>query len=174
MKSDSGGELARLQRIGWLFRGVNVSFREAIESALQRSGVGLSFSQVSALSILDIHPGINGAQLARRNMVSPQALTSVLRELASQHLLERRAHPDSQRADSWHLTDKGQQALVRGRAAFAAVTRQMLGDLPAKQVAELERLLTICNAALDSGPQRAPREQPAGGKKRQLSLKSAV
>jgi len=175
MKARAGEELARLQRIGWLFRGVNVAFREAIDTALRRSGLGMSFSQVSALSILDSHPGINGAQLARHNMVSPQAMTSVLRELTVQQLLEKREHPDSQRADSWHLTAKGQQALLRGRAAFAAVTRQMLGDLSAAQIAELEHLLNSCNHSLGSAQQRAPRQtRRAGGKGRQLSLKSVV
>jgi DNA-binding MarR family transcriptional regulator len=135
----TGLETEVLQRIGWLFRGVNVGFREGIDAALRRSGTGLSFSQVSTLSILSVHPGINGAQLARHNMVSPQAMTAVLRQLTAKRLLEKRAHPDSDRADSWHLTDKGVRALARGRAAFAEVTNRMLSGLAPAEVAALER-----------------------------------
>jgi DNA-binding MarR family transcriptional regulator len=168
-------ELQRLQRIGWLFRAVNLTFREAIDAALKRDGVGLGFGHVSTLSILDTYPGINGAQLARRNMVSPQAMTSVLRFLAQKKLIERREHPDSQRADSWHVTARGEQALARGRASFAAVTRQMLGDLPQDQVLLLESLLSSCSTSLDSASRRrGVRESPLRGKKAQLSLKSAV
>jgi DNA-binding MarR family transcriptional regulator len=151
-----------LQRIGWLFRGVNVGFREGIDAALRRSGVGLSFSQVSTLSIVSVYPGINGAQLARHNMVSPQAMTSVLRQLTAKRLLEKRAHPDSDRADSWHLTDKGVRALARGRAAFAEVTTRMLSGLAPGEVATLERALQSCTQSLEGGaPVRSRRGRRA-------------
>jgi DNA-binding MarR family transcriptional regulator len=168
-------ELQRLQRIGWLFRAVNVAFREGIDAALKRDGVGLGFSQVSTLSILDTYPGINGAQLARRNMVTPQAMTAVLRLLVQKKLIERREHPDNQRADSWHVTTRGEQALARGRASFGTVTSRMLGDLPQDQVMMLESLLTSCSASLDSGGTRRGGQAIAQrGKKAQLSMKSMV
>jgi DNA-binding MarR family transcriptional regulator len=142
---------------------------------LKRDVVVLGFSQVSTLSILDTYPGINGAQLARRNMVTPQAMTAVLRLLAQKKLIERRENPDNQRADSWHVTARGEQALARGRAAFASVTSRMLGELPQDQVVALEGLLTRCSASLDSKGQR---RNGAGalqrGKKAQLSQKSVV
>ena len=168
-------ELQRLQRVGWLFRAVNLAFREAIDAALKRDGVGLNFSQVSTLSILDTYPGINGAQLARRNMVTPQAMTAVLRLLVQKKLIERREHPDNQRADSWHLTARGEPALARGRAAFGSVTRQMLGELPQDQVVLLEQLLSSCSASLDSASQRRNgRASPQRVGKAQLSHKSMV
>jgi DNA-binding MarR family transcriptional regulator len=141
-------DIAVLQRVGWLFREINVHFREGIDEALRRQRVGLTFSQVSTLSILSSHPGINGAQLARRNMVTPQAMTGVLRALSAKGLLARRAHPESQRADSWHLTEKGEKALVRGRAAFAEVTTRMLDSLGNADVGKLEQYLKACARSL--------------------------
>jgi DNA-binding MarR family transcriptional regulator len=141
-------DIAVLQRIGWLFREINVHFREGIDEALRKRRVGLTFSQVSALSILSANPGINGAQLARRNMVSPQAMTNVLRLLSSRGLLVKRAHPDSLRADSWHLTAKGEEALQRGRAAFAEITARMLAPLGNADVGKLEGYLQACAGAL--------------------------
>lgn len=168
-------ELQRLQRIGWLFRAVNVAFREAIDAALKQDAVGLNFSQVSTLSILDTYPGINGAQLARHNMVTPQAMTAVLRLLVQKRLIERREHPDNQRADSWHVTTRGAQALARGRASFAAVTARMLGGLPQDRIVMLEGLLGSCSLALDStGHRRNGHDRPQRGRKTQLSLKSMV
>ncbi|MBK7114588.1 MAG: MarR family transcriptional regulator [Proteobacteria bacterium] len=169
-------ELQRLQRIGWLFRAVNVAFREAIDAALKRDGVGLAFSQVSTLSILDTYPGINGAQLARHNMVTPQAMTAVLRLLVQKKLIERREHPDSQRADSWHVTARGEQVLGRGRASFAAVTRQMLGDMASDQVDALESLLASCGASLEDSKsnRRGIRAGAPRGRKAQPSVKSLV
>jgi DNA-binding MarR family transcriptional regulator len=169
-------DLQRLQRIGWLFRAVNVAFREAIDAALKRDGVGLGFSQVSTLSILDTYPGINGAQLARHNMVSPQAMTAVLRLLVHKKLIERREHPDNQRADSWHVTARGEQVLGRGRASFASVTRQMLGDMASDQVDALEGLLASCGASLEDtkSHRRGVRAGAPRGRKAQLTPKSLV
>lgn len=138
-----------LQRFGWLFREVNVGFREGIDEALRNSRVGLTFNQVSTLSILSLHPGINGAQLARRNMVTPQAMTGALRQLAAGGLIERRDHPDSRRAGSWHVTAKGQKQLARGRAAFAAVTARMLSALSPREVQTLQDLLHRCASTFD-------------------------
>lgn len=148
-----------LQRVGLLFRSVNVNFREAIESALREQGVRLSFAQVSVLSILNANPGINGAQIARLAMVSPQALTGVLRLLASEHVVERRPHPESLRADSWHLTEKGAKLLTRARQAFDEVTSRMLSGLNAQDVENLERYLRQCAASLEQGevPARSAR-----------------
>lgn len=143
-------EMASLQRIGWLFREINVQFRESIEDALDRQKVDLGFGQVSALSILSANPGINGAQLARRNMVTPQAMTGILRQLAEKGLVERQAHPESQRADSWHVTAEGEQALRRGRSAFAEVTSRMLEGLARPDVPRLESYLRECADSLSA------------------------
>ena len=141
-------DLAGLQRIGWLFREINVHFREQIDAALRRHKVGLNFGQVSALSILSAGPGMNGAQLARRNMVTPQAMTGILRQLSEDKLVERRDHPESQRADSWHVTARGEKVLARGRQAFAEVTSRMLGTLSQGDVAKLETYLRECAGSL--------------------------
>lgn len=138
-----------LQRFGWLFREVNVGFRECIDSALKRNRVGLTFGQVSTLSILSIQPGLNGAQLARRNMVTPQAMTGMLRQLVSRGFVERRDHPESQRADSWHVTAKGEKQLARGRAAFAEATEKMLSALSPQEITTLQAYLQRCSRAFD-------------------------
>lgn len=140
--------MAVLQRVGWLFREINVQFREQIEAALRKHKVGLNFGQVSTLSILSAHPGANGAQLARRNMVTPQAMTGILRQLAKAGLVEKREHPESQRADSWTVTPRGEEVLVQGRQAFAEVTSRMLSDLGTADIGQLESLLRSCAGAL--------------------------
>lgn len=155
-----------LQRVGLLFRSVNVNFREAIDSALRERGVTLSFAQVSTLSILSANPGINGAQLARHAMVTPQAMTAVLRTLGSRRLIERRPHPDSLRADSWTITAKGEQALARARAAFDVVTARMLSGLDDREVVDLERFLRACAGALEGA------EEPSG--RRRAAARSAA
>lgn len=137
-----------LQVIGLLFRSINIHFRQEIDRGLQEGELGLSFGEISPLSILRTHPGSNGAQLARLSMVSPQAMHGVLRQLAEKQYIERRAHPGSLRADSWYLTDKGTKLLNRARAVFNEVTSRMVSDLSAQEVKNLEKYLRSCATSL--------------------------
>ncbi len=115
----------------------------------------MSFGQVSALSILDLKPGINGAQLARESMVSAQAMTAVLRTLTEKRLLERRAHPTSLRADAWHVTARGLAVLARARGIFGTVMARMLSPLTVRERREFERYLRACAGALSAVPDEA-------------------
>jgi DNA-binding MarR family transcriptional regulator len=141
--------LQQLQDVGLLFRTVNFNFREQVDRALREGGVGLSFGQVTALSILDLRPGINGAELARHAMVSAQAMTGVLRTLAARRLLERHVHPGSLRADSWHVSPAGKRLLGRARIIFGAVMARMLAPLSVAEQREFERCLRLCAESLE-------------------------
>jgi len=144
-----------LHDVGLLFRTVNFNFREQVDRALRDGGVELGFGQISALGIVRERPGINGAELARHGMVSPQAMNAVLRELARDRYLERRDHPGSLRADAWHLTAKGEQMLTRAGAIFGGVMSRMLSRLSPREQQQFERYLRLCAASLEEAP--APR-----------------
>lgn len=141
-----------LQDVGLLFRTVNFNFREQVDRALREGGVRLGFAQVSALGVLRERPGCNGAEIARRAMVSPQAMTAVLRELAREGYLERRDHPGSLRADAWHLTGSGERMLERAGGIFGAVMSRMLAPLQPGEQRRFERYLRLCAASLESSP----------------------
>ncbi len=139
-----------LRTIGLLFRSINTGFRQEMERALRKDGFGLTFAEISTLLALHLHPGINGAQIARRGMVSAQALTSVLRKLLSKKYIERHPHPESRRADSWHLSDKGAATLERAKKVYEAATSRMLSGLDVREVRNLEKYLRSCAASLEA------------------------
>ena len=139
-----------LRNIGLLFRSINFNFRQEMDKALRKGGMGVSFGEISPMLVLLLHPGINGAQLARHSMVSAQAMNPVLRKLVSKKYIERRPHPDSLRADSWYLTDKGSGLLERAKKVFEAATSRMLSGLNAREVKNLEKYLRICATSLES------------------------
>lgn len=139
-----------LETVGLLFRTINVSFRQEIDDQLAEADVELSFGEVWPLSILKRQPGCNGAQLARFSLVSAQAMNSVLRHLAEKKYVERRDHPENQRADSWYLTEKGARLLERSRAVFEEVTSRMLSGLNTQEVKNLEKYLRSCAVSLGS------------------------
>jgi len=154
---DAKPSLQFLQDVGLLFRTVNFNFREQVDRALRDGGVELGFGEISALGIVRERPGINGAELARRGMVSPQAMNAVLRELASTGYLERRAHPGSLRADAWHLTERGAGILDRARSLFGAVMSRMLSSLSLREQQQFERYLRVCAGSLEEAPAARPR-----------------
>jgi DNA-binding MarR family transcriptional regulator len=149
---DAKPSLQFLQDVGLLFRTVNFNFREQVDRSLRDGGVELGFGQISALGILRERPGINGAQLARHGMVSPQAMNAVLRELARKRFVERRDHPGSLRADAWHLSAKGEQMLERSRGIFGSVMSRMLLRLSSREQRQFERYLRLCAASLEAAP----------------------
>jgi DNA-binding MarR family transcriptional regulator len=146
-------------RIGFLLKSLQHSLRQTIDEALRKQGIELSFAHFVALFNLHHDPGISGAQLARRAMVSAQTMNSALRALEQGGRIERRAHPDSRRADSWTLTESGLHELARAREVGSGVFRKMLGALDSNEVALFENCLARCVAALDD--ESAGREPPA-------------
>jgi DNA-binding MarR family transcriptional regulator len=140
-----------LRDIGLLFRSINFTFRQEMDKALRKAKVGASFGEVSPMLTLLLHPGSSGAELARRGMVSAQAMNAVLTSLVEKKYVERRAHPQSLRADSWHLTGKGSAVLEKATPVFEATTSRMLAGLSTQEVRNLEKYLRSCSAALENG-----------------------
>jgi DNA-binding MarR family transcriptional regulator len=133
-----------MRSIGLLLRGINFDFRQTVDAALRAAGVGATFGEISPMMSLKLEPGLNGAQLARQSMVSAQAMNAVLKELSRKNYLERRPHPQSLRADSWHLTQDGVRLLERVREVLQRVTATMLAGFSVREVRDLESSLQRC------------------------------
>jgi DNA-binding MarR family transcriptional regulator len=134
--------------VAFLLKSLHHSLRQALEEALRAQAVDLSFAHCAALFTLHYEPGITGAQVARRALVSAQTMNAVLRRLETDGLIERRPHPESRCADSWHLTEQGLEQLARARIIGDSVFSRMLGALSAAEVERLETYLRRCIAAL--------------------------
>jgi DNA-binding MarR family transcriptional regulator len=141
--------------VGFLLKSLHHTLRQSMEEALRARGLEMSFAHFATLFGLLSEPGITGAQLARRAMVSAQTMNSILRRLETEGLIERRPHPESRRADSWSLTEEGDQQLARARVIGDTVFSRMLAALSVHEVAELQSYLRRCVAALETG---APRD----------------
>jgi len=133
-----------MRSIGLLLRGINLDFRQTVDAALRDAGAGVTFGEVSPMMSLKLEPGLNGAQLARLSMVSAQAMNAVLKELSRKSYIERRPHPQSLRADSWHLTKDGMRLLDRVREVLQGVTATMLSGFSAREVRGFENSLQRC------------------------------
>lgn len=137
------------QNVGFLMKSLHHTLRQSMDEALRKGGLELSFAHFAALFGIYCEPGINGAKLARRAMVSAQTMNSVLRRLEEEGRIERRPHPDTRRADSWSLTDEGIELLGQAKGVGAQVFARMLAPLAPAEIGALEDYLRRCITALE-------------------------
>jgi DNA-binding MarR family transcriptional regulator len=137
------------QSVGFLMKSLQHTLRQSMDEALRKRGLELSFAHFAALIGLYCEPGITGAKLARRAMVSAQTMNSVLRRLEEEGRIGRRPHPESRRADSWHLTAEGLELLEQAHEVGSGVVARMLAPLAPAETAALEDYLHRCITALE-------------------------
>lgn len=132
--------------------------RSQLEEALD--GTGLSLTEFTALSVLAMRPGLSNAQLARRSLVTPQAMHKVVRSLESAGLVTRAPLPEGGRELATTITEAGARLVTRVLPRIAAAEDRTLHALGADERRELVRLLTLANAPPGVSPE--PVTNPSG------------
>ncbi len=110
--------------------------------------VGLTALQYTALTVLEGHPDLTSAQLARRSFVTGQSMSDMVTTLLDRKLIERHRDPDDRRRLVIALTKPGQKLLDRLRPQVAELQDRMLALLTERQAAELRTSLELCRRAL--------------------------
>ena len=113
--------------IGYLVKQLSSAFRRRMDERLRHRALDLSMAHITALFTLQDEPGLAGAQLARRSMISAQAMNSVLRRL------EREGYTVATAED-------GRQALEMARAQRFDL---LLLDMMMPEMSGLEVLLRL-------------------------------
>lgn len=137
------------EQICYLLKRLMHQFRHQMEERLRRSS-DVSFAHLVTLDQLQQEPGIAGARLARRLLVTAQTMTGLLRRLEKEGAIERRPDPHNRRADRWYLLPTGLERLNAARAAGAPVMTQMLSQLDLAEIGELRGYLERCVEGLES------------------------
>lgn len=145
------------EQICYLLKRLMHQFRHQMEERLRRSS-DVSFAHLVTLDQLQQEPGIAGARLARRLLVTAQTMTGLLRRLEEDGAIERRPDPHNRRADRWYLLPAGLERLNAARSAGAPVMTQMLSQLNAGEIGELRGYLERCVEGLESTASRDAHE----------------
>jgi DNA-binding MarR family transcriptional regulator len=155
------------EQIGYLLKRLMHQLRHQVEERLRR-GCEMSLAHLVTLDQLQQEPGIAGARLARRLLVTAQTMTGLLRRLEKEGAIERRADPHNRRADCWFLLPAGQARLNAARSTGAPVMTGMLSMFDAREVGELRAYLERCVEGLESGAasQREALAAPRGRRTR--------
>jgi DNA-binding MarR family transcriptional regulator len=118
--------------------------RARLEEALV--GTGLSLPEFTALSVLASRPGLSNARLARRSLVTPQAMHKVMRSLEDAGLVARTTPPTGGRTLEAVITESGAKMLEDVLPRVQAAEDRTLLALDASERREFIRLLTLASS----------------------------
>jgi DNA-binding MarR family transcriptional regulator len=116
---------------------------------------GLTVGQYTALSVLHAGGRLSNAQLARRSLVSPQAMNEIIEVLASKRLVVRRPDPGHGRIMQIGLTARGESVLAKCDEVVQKLELEMLTGFSETQRRQFQALLRSCIVALEMSASRA-------------------
>jgi len=103
---------------------VNQGIRRRMRATL--SQWGLSVQEFTTLSVLSSRPGLSNAQLARRALVTPQAMIEILSKLETRGLVRREVDPAHGRILRAELTPAARGLVAEAELAIRAIQEEML------------------------------------------------
>ncbi|MDD7812892.1 MarR family winged helix-turn-helix transcriptional regulator [Mycolicibacter sinensis] len=103
---------------------------------------GVSTAQIGLLRQLSGEPGLSGAELARRLLITPQGVQLALSALEGRGLVERKQDPRHGRILRAYLTDEGRSVASAVVADAIAAHDKVFGVLTAEEQETLRALLT--------------------------------
>lgn len=134
---DSMSEL----RLSYLVGRAGRMLQNRIEEVLD--DVGLALPELTALSVLAARPGLSNARLARRGLVTPQAMHKVMRSLEEQGLVSRSAVDG--RALEATVTQEGMRMLRRIEPLLVTEEDAFLRPLDSEEKNQFVDMLTrVC------------------------------
>lgn len=145
--SETFSETAVAEFAGQLFFRLWRSSHTRITQRLE--SIGLTPASFGLLNLLGARRGATQRELGSAMGIDPSTMVSLLDELETAGLAERRPHPTDRRAWEVVITSKGRRPLERGRQMALHVEDEVLGGL---NEGERRELLHLLRRALDSAP----------------------
>lgn len=110
---------------------------------------GLTVAQYTVLSVLQARGRLSNAQLARRSLVSPQAMNEIVEAMTAKRLVARRPDPEHGRIVHIALTGRGDSVLAKCDEAVRRLEDEMLAGLSETQRRQFQGLLRSCIGTLE-------------------------
>lgn len=136
--------LAFMRRVGRLYRHLHVALQPQLERTL-----ALHPKEVQLLSAVAAGHDSPGAISARLGN-PPPSTSRLIDRLVDAGLLERHGHPDDLRRFRLVLTERGAGILEEARALARTRLNELLGGVPADELAEADRVLARLETRLGS------------------------
>jgi DNA-binding MarR family transcriptional regulator len=132
----------------YLVKQVELAVRSHLDNLLRPAG--LTALQYTALTVLERHPDMSAAQLARNSFVTAQSMADMITALEGRGLIERHRDQADRRRLVVALTTAGRELLDDYRDQVATLEKRMLAGLGSGETSQLRRCLHACHANLSS------------------------
>ncbi|MCX2930564.1 MarR family transcriptional regulator [Mycobacterium sp. CVI_P3] len=123
----------------WLLKQAFHYAGHTVNEAISHHGV--TSAQIGLLRQLADEPGLSGADLARRLLISPQGAQLALAPLARNGLIERKPDPEHGRIQRAYLTEKGRRILAMAHVDAMTAYESLFSVLTAGERKTLAELL---------------------------------
>jgi DNA-binding MarR family transcriptional regulator len=135
----------------YLVKQVELAVRSHLDNLLRPAG--LTALQYTALTVLERHPDMSAAQLARNSFVTAQSMADMITALEGRGLIERHRDQADRRRLVVALTAAGRELLDDYRDQVAALEKRMLSGLGSGEISRLRHSLHVChgNLSADAG-----------------------
>jgi DNA-binding MarR family transcriptional regulator len=133
----------------YLMKQVELAIRARLDELMRPAG--LTALQYTALTVLERHPDLTSARLARHSFVTAQTMSDMITALRDRGLIERHRDPVDRRRLVLALTAKGHELLEEYRPAVTGLEAEMLSRLSATEAAQLRQAILACRDALTGG-----------------------
>ncbi len=128
------------ENILWLLKQAFYFSLTSVNDAISAHGV--STAQIGVLRQLSNEPGLSGAELARRLLISPQGVQLALTALERRGMVERKQDPQHKRILQAFLTDEGRDVVATVVNDALAAHEKVFGVLSAEEQETLRELLS--------------------------------
>ncbi len=137
MAEELGVELA--DNILWHLKQAWYFSLTAVNDAVSQHGV--STAQIGVLRQLANEPGLSGAELARRLLITPQGVQLAMKALEQRGLVERKSDPQHARILKAYLTPEGRKVAAAVVSDAVAAHEAVFGVLSPEEQRTLRDLL---------------------------------
>lgn len=139
--------------VGYLLRQAAAGLRAEMEAAL--ADLALTPPQYVVLTMIDAHPGLSGADVARLAHLTPQTVSLIVGNLERSGAIGRSPHPVHGRVVRLHPTDVGRSLRARARERVEVVERRLVAGLTVEEEAVVRRwLIDVGRRAADRADDR--------------------
>lgn len=111
----------------------------------------LSIPAFTTLSVLRRRPGLSNAQLARRSLVTPQAMNEILAQLLDRRLVTRNVDPSHNKILQTRLTARGEKLIAACEDEIVTLEERMLAGVSAEDRERFLDVLRTCVRNLGAG-----------------------
>ena len=134
-------------RILYQVKQVELAVRGRLDDVVRPHGI--TVTQYTALTVLEQHPGMSSAQLARHAFVTAQAMEGIVRALVDAGLIDRVRDPENRRRMAISLTPAGVALLAACRDDVDRIEAVAFGGRSGSERAALGRWLQEARRALE-------------------------